>query len=240
MKEESSPASKRLLLKLSGEVLAGSDRYGLDSVAINQYSKVIVDISNAGRQIGIVVGAGNFIRGRAFPDMDRVTVDQMGMTATVINALALMDSIRKCGGTVSVLSTIVIAGSAESYSPKVACNLLNSGHIVIYAGGTGNAYLTTDTAAALRAVQTDCNILLKGTKVDGIYSTDPNKDSSARRFDVIDYNDVLRLELKVMDAAAIAICRDNALPISIFDIRNPENIVKILDNPALGSIVKEV
>ncbi len=240
MKEESDPEYKRLLLKLSGEVLAGSKRYGLDSSVIDRYSKILVSLSNSGRQIGVVVGAGNFVRGRAFPDMDRVTADQMGMTATLINALALMDSIKRSGGRSSVLSTIVINGSAETYSPVEANTLLNSGNIVIYAGGTGNAYLTTDTAAALRAVQTDCNILLKGTKVDGIYSADPKGDSTAERFDIIDYNEVLRLELNVMDAAAIAICRDNELPICIFDIRDPENIIKVLDNPSLGSLVKEV
>ena len=227
----------RILLKISGEVLAGEAGHGIDSLTVKKLTESLIDLVSDGIQVGIVTGGGNFIRGRDLKSIDRITGDQMGMIATVINSLALRDAIEKQGGNAVVLSAIQMPGFVESFSSRLANDFLECGYIVVYAGGTGNPCLTTDTAAALRAVQTGCSLLLKGTKVDGIYDSDPESNPNAERFAQLSFEEVLRLDLKVMDAAAVAICRDAELPISIFDIRDPVNIVRILSEPSIGSIV---
>jgi len=235
MKEEDQTV--RILLKLSGEVLAGEAGHGIDSLTVKRLTESLMDLVSDGIQVGIVTGGGNFIRGRDLSTIDRITGDQMGMIATVINSLALRDAIEKHGGDAVVLSAIPMSGFVEFFSPRLANEYLERGYVVIYAGGTGNPCLTTDTAAALRAVQTACSLLLKGTKVDGIYDSDPEHNPDAKRFAKLSFEDVLKLDLKVMDAAAVAICRNAELPISIFDIRDPVNIVRILSEPSIGSIV---
>ncbi len=235
MKEEDQTV--RILLKISGEVLAGEAGHGIDSLTVKRLTESLMDLVSDGIQVGIVTGGGNFIRGRDLQSIDRITGDQMGMIATVINSLALRDAIEKHGGNAVVLSAIQMPGFLEFFSPRLANDFLERGYIVIYAGGTGNPCLTTDTAAALRAVQTGCSMLLKGTKVDGIYDSDPEHNPEAERFTQLSFEEVLKLDLKVMDAAAVAICRDAELPISIFDIRDPVNIVRILSEPSIGSIV---
>ncbi len=235
MKEEDRTA--RILLKISGEVLAGEAGHGIDSLTVKRLTESLMDLVSDGIQVGIVTGGGNFIRGRDLSTIDRITGDQMGMIATVINSLALRDAIEKHGGDAVVLSAIQMSGFVEFFSPRLANEYLERGYVVIYAGGTGNPCLTTDTAAALRAVQTACSLLLKGTKVDGIYDSDPEHNPDAKRFAKLSFEEVLKLDLKVMDAAAVAICRNAELPISIFDIRDPVNIVRILSEPSIGSIV---
>ncbi|MCK5065201.1 MAG: UMP kinase [Candidatus Fermentibacteraceae bacterium] len=235
MKEEDQTV--RILLKLSGEVLAGEAGHGIDSQTIKRLTESLMDLVSDGIQVGIVTGGGNYVRGRDLQSIDRITGDQMGMIATVINSLALRDAIEKHGGNAVVLSAIQMLGFVEPFSSRLAIDFLECGYVVIYAGGTGNPCLTTDTAAALRAVQTGCSILLKGTKVDGIYDSDPEHNPDAKRFAKLSFEEVLKLDLKVMDAAAVAICRDAELPISVFDIREPANIVRILSEPSIGSIV---
>jgi uridylate kinase len=235
MKEDDRP--QRVLLKLSGEILAGETGHGIDPETTEALACAVVKLASAGCSVGIVTGGGNFIRGRDLCSSDRITGDQMGMLATLINGLAFRDAVRKQGGNAVVLSSIPVEGMFETFSPGKAVEYLSEGYVVIYAGGTGNPCLTTDTAAALRAVQTGCSILLKGTKVDGVYDSDPAQNAEAERYESLTYEDVLRLDLKVMDGAAIAICRDAGLPISVFDIRNPENILRILREPSVGSLI---
>ncbi|MCD4700840.1 MAG: UMP kinase [Candidatus Aegiribacteria sp.] len=237
MKEDDRTGSKRVLLKLSGEVLAGEAGRGIDPEIIEKLAGAVMALAAAGCSVGVVTGGGNFIRGRDLKSADRITGDQMGMLATLINGLAFRDAIRKNDGRAVVLSSIPVEGIFETFSPEKAEEYLNLGYVVIYAGGTGNPCLTTDTAAALRAVQTGCSRLLKGTKVDGVYDSDPAQNPEAERFATLTYNDVLRRDLKVMDAAAIAICRDAGLPISVFDIWDPENIVRIFKEPSIGSLI---
>jgi len=227
----------RILLKMSGEVLAGGSGLGIDTRTLAGLAHVLVDLSASGREVGVVLGAGNFVRGRDLPSVDRVTGDQMGMLATVINSLALRDAVEQLGGAAAVQSALPVEGVVEAFSPRRASALLSTGTILIYAGGTGNPFLTTDTAAALRAVQTGCSMLLKGTKVDGVYDADPVTDPSAKRYGKLTYAEVLQRDLKVMDAAAVAVCRDAGLPILIFDIRDPLNISRVLEDPMIGTRV---
>ena len=237
MKEDDRASRERVLLKLSGEVLAGGTGHGIDPGFTGELAKAVLDLAETGCSVGIVTGGGNFIRGRDLTSTDRITGDQMGMLATLINGLAFRDMIRKHGGYATVLSSIPVEGIFETFSPEKAVEYLNRGYVVIYSGGTGNPCLTTDTAAALRAVQTGCSILLKGTKVDGVYDSDPAQNPDAERFAALSYDDVLKRDLKVMDAAAIAICRDAGLPVSVFDVWKPENIVRIFKEPSIGSLI---
>ncbi|MBN2586826.1 MAG: UMP kinase [Candidatus Fermentibacteraceae bacterium] len=237
MKDDSPSAPLRVLLKLSGEVLAGGCGQGIDPVTLDSIAGAVLDLAAEGCAVGIVTGGGNFIRGRDLRSVDRITGDQMGMLATLMNGLALRDAVRRRGGRAVVLSSIPVEGIFETFNPESAGDYLDRDFIVIYAGGTGNPCLTTDTAAALRAVQTGCRRLLKGTKVDGIYETDPESDPDARRFRSISHDDVLRRDLKVMDAAAVAICRDAGLPVSVFDVWKPENIVRVYRDPSVGSLI---
>jgi uridylate kinase len=240
MKEDDPAVSERILLKLSGEILAGEAGHGIDPETTGKIARAILDLEDTGCSVGVVTGGGNFIRGRDLRSIDRITGDQMGMLATLINGLALRDALRKHGGKATVLSSIPVEGIFETFSPEKAEEYLNSGYVVIYSGGTGNPCLTTDTAAALRAVQTGCSRLLKGTKVDGVYDSDPAENPDAKRFNTLSYEDVLRLDLKVMDAAAIAICRDAGLPVSVFDIWNPENIIRVFKEPSTGSLIGRI
>lgn len=237
MNEDDPAASERILLKLSGEILAGEAGHGIDPEFTGKIARAILNLVYAGCSVGVVTGGGNFIRGRDLRSTDRITGDQMGMLATLINGLALRDALRKHGGKAIVLSSIPVEGIFETFTPEKAEVFLNRGYVVIYSGGTGNPCLTTDTAAALRAVQTGCSRLLKGTKVDGVYDSDPAQNPDAKRFNTLSYEDVLRLDLKVMDAAAIAICRDAGLPVSVFDIWNPENIIRVFKEPSTGSLI---
>ena len=240
MKEDDRSFRERVLLKLSGEVLAGEAGHGIDPDITGELARAVLELAASGCSVGIVTGGGNFIRGRDLRSIDRITGDQMGMLATLINGLAFRDAIRKRGGSAVVLSSIPVEGIFETFSPEKAEEYLNHEYVVIYAGGTGNPCLTTDTAAALRAVQTGCTRLLKGTKVDGVYDSDPAQNPEAQRFKTLTYDEVLRLDLKVMDAAAIAICRDAGLPISVFDIWDPKNILRVFKEPSIGSQIGRV
>ena len=237
MKEDDRVANERVLLKLSGEVLAGEAGHGIDPDITRELAGAVLDLATTGRRIGVVTGGGNIIRGRDQRSIDRITGDQMGMLATLINGLAFRDAIREHGGMAAVLSSIPVEGIFETFSPEKAEEYLSNGYVVIYAGGTGNPCLTTDTAAALRAVQTGCSRLLKGTKVNGVYDSDPAQNPEAQRFKTLTYDEVLRLDLKVMDAAAIAICRDAGLPISVFNIWDPRNILRVFNDPSIGSLI---
>lgn len=229
-------AGGRILLKLSGELLAGPAGPGLDPAALAAYAGALVRASGAGWRPGVVLGGGNIIRGGAFASIERNAADLMGMLATVVNALAMKSAVEDAGGRAAVF-TALPAGGLPPFRPEAASDALDAGMIVLYAGGTGNSFLTTDTAAALRAVQTGCSMLLKGTKVDGIYDSDPLQNPSARRFDRLTWDQVLGMGLRVMDAAAVAVCRDSGLPIVVFDVTDPGNIERVLRDPSAGTVV---
>jgi len=237
MADGDQPTPGRILLKLSGEVLSGGSGHGIDPATLDELAGNLLKALSQGYQLGIVTGGGNFVRGRDIPSVGRVTGDQMGMLATVINALALKDSLEKHGGSAAVLSAFPVPGITETFSPHRAVELLQNGSVNIYSGGTGNPGLTTDTAAALRALQTGCSMLLKGTKVDGVFSGDPETDPDATRFGKISYDEVLRRDLGFMDAAAVAVCREADLVIRVFDVRDPGNIIRVLGDPSFGSTV---
>ncbi len=233
------PARGRFLLKLSGELLAGSGGSGLDPESVDAYARVLVGLSGDGWQIGVVTGGGNFVRGRQLQAFTRTRADMMGMLATVINAIALADSIRRAGGAASAMSPIAADGPAEPFTVDRAMELMQDGAVAVFGGGTGNPWVTTDTAAALRAAQTGCGMLLKGTKVDGVYDADPVGNPEAVRYDRISYDQVLRGDLGVMDGAAVAICRDAGIPIVVFDITRPENVERVLASPSTGTLIGE-
>jgi uridylate kinase len=230
---------KRVLLKLSGEALAAGAGFGIDAVFIHKVAQEIATVHALGCQIGIVVGGGNFFRGVAQQaiDMDRVAADHMGMLSTVINAIALQDAIEKLGLFCRVMSAIEMHQVAEPYIRRRAMRHLEKGRIVIFAAGTGNPFFSTDTAACLRAMEIKADILLKATSVDGIYSADPKKDSAATRFESITYNEILRMELKVMDTTAVSLCRDNKMPMMVFSMREEGNIARVISGEKLGSLV---
>jgi len=229
----------RVLLKLSGEVLAGKSGSGFHRETVYEVAKVLVEVAAQGYQLGVVTGGGNFARGRELSAFTRTQADYIGMLATVMNCIAVADSVRKHGGKASVLSAIPVPeAGVDIFSPFKAEQLYRDGHIVFFAAGTGNPLLSTDSAAALRASQTNCDIMYKGTKVDGVYDSDPMTNPDAVRFEKLSYDEVLRRNLKVMDAAAVAVSRDNKLPIIVFDITDPHNFVKVLKNHSLGTVVK--
>jgi uridylate kinase len=230
---------KRVLLKLSGEALAAGRGFGIDAVFIHKVAEEIASAHALGCQIGIVVGGGNFFRGVAQQaiDMDRVAADHMGMLSTVINAIALQDAIEKRGLYCRVMSAIEMHQVSEPYIRRRAIRHFEKGRIVIFAAGTGNPYFSTDTAAALRAMEVRADILLKATSVDGIYTADPKKDSDATRFEQITYNEILRLNLGVMDTTAVSLCRDNNMPMMVFSMREQGNIVRVIAGEKIGSLV---
>jgi uridylate kinase len=230
---------KRVLLKLSGEALMGETEYGLDSKASLALADEIIEVLSLGVQMAIVIGGGNIFRGASQLDMDRVTADHMGMLATVINALALQDALEKRRVETRVLTSIEMRELAEPYIRRRAIRHLEKGRVVIFAAGTGNPYFTTDSAASLRAMEVRADVILKATKVDGVYSADPKHDETAVKFQTISYIDVLKKGLKVMDATAISMCMDHSLRIVIFDITTSGNLKRVIQGESIGSLVKE-
>jgi uridylate kinase len=234
---------QRILLKLSGEILAGQDGgHGIREEIIAALADEIRDVHALGVQIGIVLGGGNIFRGLAASarGMDRVGADYMGMLATVINSLALQHTLEKRGCYTRVMSAIEMARVCEPYIRRRAVRHLEKGRIVILAAGTGNPYFTTDTAAALRAIETGADVILKGTKVSGIYSSDPLQDPDATFFPRLEYMDILSRGLKVMDSTAISLCMDNRLPLVVFDIRTPGNLLRVVQGEPVGTSVGEL
>ncbi|HPS05360.1 MAG TPA: UMP kinase [Tenuifilaceae bacterium] len=231
---------KRILLKLSGEALMGADAYGISTDVLNSYARQIKEVTDLGVEVGIVIGGGNIFRGLKGCSMgfDRVKGDQMGMLATVINSLALQSAIEGIGGKARVLTATKMEPVGELYSKDKAIQMLSEGNACIIAGGTGNPFFTTDTASALRAVEINANILLKGTRVDGVYSADPEKDPSAHRFESITFTEAYDKKLKIMDLTAFTLCSENNLPILVFDMNTPGNLKKAVFGDKVGTLVK--
>ncbi len=231
---------KRILLKLSGESLAGASKQGIDTVHLAEYARQIKAIAEKGVQIGIVIGGGNIFRGLsgAKQGFDRVKGDQMGMLATVINALALASALEAIGQPVRVLTSIRMEPIGDFYSPAKAQRLLEKGNVVILAGGTGAPYFTTDTGSSLRALEIKADVMLKGTRVDGIYTADPEKDPTATKFTEITYDEVIRRGLKVMDLTATVMCKENGMPIYVFNMEEKGNLEKVIDGEQIGTLVK--
>ena len=231
---------QRILLKLSGEALLGKADYGIDPEVLRRIAGEIAEAHAASVQIGVVIGGGNIFRGAglAAAGMDRVTGDHMGMLATVMNALALQDALEKLGARVRVMSAIRINDVCEDYIRRRAIRHIEKGRIAIFAAGLGNPFFTTDSAAALRAVEIGAQLLLKATKVDGIYSADPARHVDARRFETLSYDEVIERKLAVMDTAAFALCRDHDLPIRIYDMGRPGNLMRIVRGEPVGTLVR--
>ena len=230
---------KRILLKLSGESLQGPGDYALSAEVLSSYASQIGEVVRAGVQVGIVIGGGNIFRGvpGAGQGFDRVKGDQMGMLATVINSLALQSALKSEGVPARVLTSIRMEPVGEFYSKDKALEYMERGEVVILGGGTSNPYFTTDSAAALRGVETEADVLLKGTRVDGIYTADPEKDPTAEKFDRISFGEVYGRELKIMDLTAFTLCRENNLPIIVFDMDTPGNLLKVVNGEKIGTIV---
>lgn len=231
------PKYKRVLLKLSGESLAGEAKHGIDFDIVTKICEAIKKCADAGVQIGIVVGGGNFWRGRSSGEMDRTRADHMGMLATTINALGVCDALEQLGVNVRVMTAIAMHQVAEPYIRNKAVAHLNRGNVVIFGCGTGNPFFSTDTAAALRAVEIEADVILKATMVDGVYDSDPKKNPNAKKFETISFQEVLAKDLAVMDSTASALCKDNDLPILVFSIDDPENIYRAVCGENIGTIV---
>ena len=232
---------KRILIKLSGEVLSGKKEFGIDYSIVATLAKQIKDIHNEKIEIGIVIGAGNIFRGVSSEDegMDRVSGDYIGMMGTIMNSVALQNELEKIDCDTRVMSALSIRQLAEPYIRRRATRHLEKSRIVIFAGGTGNPYFTTDTAAALRAIEIKADIIIKGTKVDGVYDSDPNKNDKAIKYDSLSYKQVIEGELKVMDLTAITLCKENKLPISVININSRNNLKNFLFSPnTVGTIIK--
>lgn len=230
---------KRILLKLSGESLMGEQQHGIDPQRLSDYAEQIKEIAQSGIQIAIVIGGGNIFRGHsgASKGFDRVKGDQMGMLATVINSLALNSALLSINCKSKVLTAIRMEPIGEFYSKEKAVDFLNSGHVVIISGGTGNPYFTTDTGSALRGIEVEADVMLKGTRVDGVYTADPEKDSSAKRFETITFDEIHKLGLKVMDMAATAMCLENNLPIIVFNMDKKGNLLKLISGQKIGTYI---
>ncbi|MDE5647685.1 MAG: UMP kinase [Muribaculaceae bacterium] len=230
---------KRILLKLSGESLAAGTGHGIDTTRLNQYALQIKQAVESGVQIAIVIGGGNIFRGLkgASQGFDRVKGDQMGMLATVINSLALSSALEAIGQKASVFTAIGMFPIGEHYSKWKAIEAMRQGSVAILSGGTGNPFFTTDTGAALRGVEVEADVMLKGTRVDGVYTADPEKDPTATKFDEITYDEVYNRNLKVMDLTATALCKENKLPIIVFDMDTPGNLAKVLAGEKTGTLV---
>jgi uridylate kinase len=233
------PVYSRILLKLSGEALMGEQAFGIDPAITTQIAREIGEVQSMGVQTGVVIGGGNLFRGLAASarGMDRSTADSMGMLATVINALALQDALEQIGVTTRVATAIEMRSVAEPFIRRRAIRHLEKGRVVVFAAGTGNPYFTTDTAAALRAMEMRAEVILKGTKVDGVYTADPMIDRTAKRYDSISYLEVLERGLKVMDATAISLCMDNKLPIIVFNLRQGGNLRRVIMGEPVGTTV---
>ena len=234
------PRFNRILLKLSGEALMGRGQFGIDPETVARLADEIRAAREAGHELCIVVGGGNIFRGLAgaAKGFDRATGDYMGMLATVMNALAMQNALEKIGVDTRVLSAIPMATVSEPYIRRRAVRHLEKERVVIFAAGTGNPFFTTDTAAALRAAEMNCNALFKGTSVDGVYDADPKKVKEAKRYESVTFNQVLADDLKVMDASAVALCRDNNIPIVVFNIREQGNLARVLDGQGVATIVQ--
>ena len=231
---------KRILLKLSGESLMGAKRHGIDEQRLDEYATQIADIVRSGVQVGIVIGGGNIFRGLsgAAQGFDRVKGDQMGMLATVINSLALSSALEKKGVRARVLTAVRMEPIGEFYSKPKAIEALERGEVAIFSAGTGNPYFTTDTGASLRAIEIEADVMLKGTRVDGIYTADPEKDPTANRFDEITFDEIYNRGLKVMDLTATTMCKENRLPIVVFDMDTYGNLSKVISGEKIGTLVR--
>ncbi len=238
-KPRTKPAYKRILLKLSGEALMGDGKYGISPKTLTAIAQDVKDVVDLGVEVALTIGGGNIFRGvsGATEGMDRSSADYMGMLATVINAMALQDALEKIGVPTRVQSAIEMHQVAEPYIRRRAMRHLEKGRVVIFAAGTGNPYFTTDTAASLRAMEIKASVLLKATKVDGVYTDDPKKNASATKFKQLSYIDVLKKNLKVMDSTAISLCMDNDLPIIVFDLTQRGNVKRVVCGEEIGTIV---
>lgn len=229
---------KRILLKLSGEVLAGAEGKGLNFDTVTEICEIIKECTELGVEIGLVVGGGNFWRGRSSGEMDRVRADQMGMLATTINSLALCDTLEQLGVKATVMTSLVMPQVADIFTKREAVKNLSEGKVVIFGCGTGNPFFSTDTTAALRAAEIEAEIIFKATNVDGVYDKDPNKFADAVKYDRLSHSEVLSKELKVMDSTAASLCRDNKISILVFNLDDPKNIVRALKGEAIGTVVE--
>ncbi len=232
---------KRVLLKLSGEVLMGEGAYGIEPDTINRLASELIEVTASGVELAIVIGGGNIFRGNmgTASGMDRASADYMGMMATVMNAIGLQDALERQGADVRVISALYIKEVAEPYIRRRAVRHLEKGRILIFAAGTGNPYFTTDTAASLRAMEIQADVVLKGTKVSGVYTADPMKDPDAVRYDTLTFTEALTKQLGVMDATALSLCRDNDMPIVVFDVTKSGEMLKAVAGEAVGTLVKE-
>ena len=235
------PAYRRILLKLSGEVLAGDQQFGIDPVMASRLASEIQSIHKLNVRIGLIIGAGNIFRGMeaATKGMERVTGDYLGMLATIMNAISLQDALENVGVETRTLSAITVSQISEPYIRRRALRHLDKNRVVIVAGGTGNPYFTTDTAAALRATELKAEVLLKGTKVDGVYDKDPIINGDAIKYDEIKYSEILNKNIRVMDLTAITLCKENSLPIQVFNINKSNNLKKIILGKSIGTMIKE-
>lgn len=237
------PASpyRRILLKLSGEALLGDGDFGIDPLILQRIAAEIIAVQELGVEVGVVIGGGNIFRGAGLSEagMDRVTGDHMGMLATMINALALQDAIERIDGDARVMSALQIHQISEDYIRRRAVRHLQKGRVTIFSAGTGNPFFTTDTAAALRAIEIDADLLIKATKVDGVYSADPIKDKNAQRYSEVSFDQVLNDKLQVMDATAIVMCRDNGLSIRVFDLNTEGALVQLVGGSDIGTLVHD-
>lgn len=233
-----SAAYKRVLLKLSGEVLAGENKMGFDFSVVNKVCQTVKRCADMGVQVAIVIGGGNFWRGRSSGDMDRTRADHMGMLATVINSLALCDELEKLGTKAKVLSAISMPQIADLYTKRDAVAALENGEVVIFGCGTGSPFFSTDTTAALRAAEIGADIIFKATNVDGVYDSDPKKNPNAVKYDSLEFIDVLKQGLHVMDSTAASLCMDNNIPVLVFNLNDTENIIRAIEGETVGTIVK--
>ena len=229
----------RILLKLSGESLSGSGNQGISNTVLNEYAKQVIDVLNKGCEVAIVIGGGNIFRGLSGTESgyDRLKGDQMGMLATVINSLALESAICRLGAKARVFTSIRMEPVGELYNRDRVVEAMKNNTVCILSGGTGNPFFTTDTAAALRAVEIGASVLLKGTRVDGVYTSDPEKDSNAEKFDKISFEEVINRRLKVMDSTAFTMCSENNMPLVVFDMNKPGNLVKLIEGIMIGTLV---
>jgi uridylate kinase len=229
----------RILLKLSGESLSGTGNYGISDTVLNEYAIQVIEVLNKGCEVAIVVGGGNIFRGLSGTEsgFDRLKGDQMGMLATVINSLALESAISRAGAKAKVFTSIRMEPVGELYNRDRVLEAMKNKTVCILSGGTGNPFFTTDTAAALRAVEIGADVLLKGTRVDGVYTSDPEKDPDAKKFDSISFEEVINRRLKVMDSTAFTMCRENNMPLVVFDINKPGNLIKLIDGDSIGTLV---
>lgn len=240
MNQEDQPAYKRILLKLSGEAFMGAQDYGVDPLVLSQVAQEVAELSRLGVEVGIVIGGGNIFRGAGLAKggMDRVTGDHMGMLATVINALALQDAIERTGRFCRVMSAIRINQVCEDYIRRRAVRHLEKGRIVVFAAGTGNPFFTTDSAASLRAIEINADLMIKATKVDGIYDADPMQNSDARRFDRLSFDEALERRLGVMDTTALVMCRDNNLPLRVMNMFAKGDLLRLVMGESIGTLVE--